>query len=152
MKGLKERVKDREEEFKRIIQAEKLTEPTIQILQKVKGSLSGSIYPTSAFLYLSTPSIEELEDKYLPNISSALKCKWSRVVEKDVIRYTTNIHIIRPQGLGMFYIYISVEASPTKSCKIISIPTGKMREVEKKVIVEEPEVEYFIDCGGGENE
>jgi len=144
MESLKERIRKRTKEFKETIKTEKLIDPYIRELQNL-GEVIGLIYPDSVYLSIYNQDVEEVELK-LTQLSSALNVKWDKIVSKNEVIYNAVKYINKSES-SKITIFITIHCSKLNSCKIISVPTGRKKYVEKTIVEEVLEYKYLIDCG-----
>ena len=145
MKSLDERLEDREIEYERLVRAEHLVESHLEkILPLFPDNINCSvnIYTATAFLYISVDSVEDFEENIISKLFETVNVVWKREVSEDSISYYTDLEIVPTRK----DLYLTVTSKPTNSCRIIAVPTGKMKTVAKQVTVDEPEVEYIIEC------
>jgi hypothetical protein len=142
MKTLEERLKERKTTYDKLILAEHTVQKLCDLMAPViKENSQVTIYETYSYLYLHPESIEEAELEILPLFTSLFpEEKWDKVVEEDSVHY--NASVFRD---GM-YLRVTVTPKIAGTCRIIVRATGKVIRKSKWVDVEEPEVEYLVDC------
>ena len=108
--------------------------------EDVAGSLT--VYTTSAFIHISTPSVEKFEEDLITPISEAFDIVWQKEVEFDEIKHSSS-WVMEEEN---FTVHIIVRSKPTDSCRITKIPTGRMIDIEKITFEKEPEYDYVLEC------
>jgi len=147
MKALEERLEDRKKEYESLVKSEHLVESYLKKLTPLfpeSTNVSGNIYSDSAFLYFSMDSVEEFEENIISKISDLFSISWKRQVSENQVTHDTDIAI--DDDNEDFQLFITVTSKPTETCRIIAVPTGKMKTIKKWVDVKEQEVEYVVEC------
>jgi len=145
MKSLEERLENRRQEYEDLVHAEKLFESWLEKITPLfpeNAHHSGNIYSRNAYLYISVDSVEDFEENILSKLSKIINATWRRSVSEHSIIHSADFDAKDKE----YYIYLSVNSKPTNSCRIVAVPTGKVKKVQKTVTVEEAEIEYLIDC------
>lgn len=145
MKPLNERLEDRKEEYEKIIEAEHLAESYLKKILPLfpeNTRCAGNIYSSNSFFYISVDSVEEFEENIISKLSEIFKIAWRRSVSENTIFHSTELAI----DDGKYEIYLTVNSKPTDLCRIIAVPTGKIKKVRKEVTVDEAEMEFVIEC------
>jgi len=145
MKSLNERLEDRRKEYEILIKAEHLVESYLEKINPLfpeNIKCSGNIYSNNAFLYISVDSVEDFEENIISKLSDTFNIAWKRDVQESNISHYTELVI----DDGKYQIYLTVNSKPTDLCRIIAVPTGKIKKVQKEVTVDEAEMEYVIEC------
>ena len=145
MKTLEERLEERKKDYERLVKAEKIVESYLEKILPLfpeNACCSGNIYENTAFLYISVDSVEDFEENILSKLSGVLNVVWKRTVSESLIIHSTNFEAESEN----YFIYLTVNSKPTNSCRIVAVPTGKIKEVRKTIMVKEMEVEYLIEC------
>jgi len=145
MKALEERLEDRKKEYEEIIKAEHLVESYLKKIIPLfpDGTrVTGNISSDNTFIYFSMDSVEEFEENVISKISELFDIDWRRDVREEKVLHSTDFVIADED----FRLFIEVTSKPTETCRIIAVPTGKMKTVRKWVDVREQEVEYVVEC------
>jgi len=145
MKALEERLNARKAEYEALIKAEYAVESVLEKILPLfpeNTNFSGNVYSEFAYLYITIDSVEEFEENIISELSEVLKVTWERSVDETDI-----VHRADFLADENYYTYITVSSKPTDSCRIIAVPTGKVKRVSKIVWADEVEVEYMVDCG-----
>jgi len=145
MKSLDERLETRKNEYEELIKAEHLVESYLERILPLfpeNSKCSGTIYNHHAFLYISVNSVEDFEENIISKLSEEFNITWKRTVAEESISHYTSLMI----GEEYYQIYITVVSKPTDLCRIIAVPTGKIKKIQKYAIVDEAEIEYVIEC------
>ena len=146
MKSLNDRLKIRKSEYEELIKAEYLVESYLERILPLfpeNSKCTGTIYNKSSFLYISVDSVEDFEENIISKLSDTFNIVWKRTVTKESISHYTDLVI---EEEGNYQIYLTVTSKPTDLCRIIAVPTGKVKKVQKYVTVDEAEIEYVIEC------
>lgn len=146
MESLEERLERRKEEYHEIVRSEKELQKVVdKVLPHIPEliKVNYSVYPNYSFLYIYTASMEQVEEEVIPQLSQFLGIKWTKEIDESVISYRTTIRNISPYYVVYLHLFINEENS---GCQIFSVKTGRTKKVAKLVEIEEPEIEYFINC------
>lgn len=148
IKTLEERLAERKESYLKHrtseYQAQKFMDQFPQGFFTERDCLS--VYDDSAYFYLYPSTIEIAELDVIPAISAIFGNHWTKTVERQEVTYHIYWH------KSDYSISVRVTPRIEGTCRIIAQATGKMKKKTKYVEVEEPEVEYIVDCGEGEND
>ena len=145
MESLNERLAERKMVYEELVEAEYLAESYLEKILPLfppSSKCTGNIYNRCAFLYILVDSVEDFEENIITLLSEMLNVTWKRTVTETDISHYTSIFIKDKN----FQIYLTVYSKPTNSCRIIAVPTGKVKKVSKAVMVDEAEIEYLIEC------
>ena len=149
MKSLEERIADRVLEHEKILKAEhKLQNFLDRLIPALQSSdvITGSAYNDNAFVYVSVDSLEDFEEHTINRLSDHFKMNWKREIDDFEVTYSPESKLI----LNDYYIFLTIRATPTDSCKIVKVPTGKIVKISKYMEVEEAEYEYLVECSDDE--
>lgn len=161
IKSEEERLKDREMEFKALVQMEKQATRLLEALD-LPGERNGlSVYNSGMISINLYPSLtmEEVEEQELLGLLAerlGVEPKWRRIVSSGEVSYSllqnTGEPILRKNykdEVEKESVLVSLHLFPKMegSCRIIARPTGRMVRDSKTVYFEVPELEHVIDCG-----
>ena len=150
IKTLEERIAERKAEHDQLILAEHKAQRVIDALPTIFTNENDSIrtYENGLYVDLYPANVEIAELQILPVISELTKEKWNRRVDKEAVTYSLSHYT--PAWYTNFRVYPKVEGT----CRIIMRATGKTTRKVRYVEIEEPEIEYLVDCDptGGQSE
>jgi len=143
MKSLEERLAEKKEEYDKLVLAEYKAQRFVDMLTETiqKYETAITVYESSAYLYIYPKDIEQAELTLIPAIATITGEKWKKNVSLTSVEYGLSIY---ESG---YYFRIQVQPKVEGTCRIVAHATGKMKKRMKYVEVEEPEVEYLVDCG-----
>ncbi|MDY6893929.1 MAG: hypothetical protein SVO01_00700 [Thermotogota bacterium] len=138
-----ERIKNIKKECKRKISYERLAEYHLRAISHLLKIDSVSTYAKSMFVYVTAKSIEEAELEIIPLLSDIYQYGiWTRTVSETQVAYEADF-----SSFGYtIHIRLFWEDNDTNTCKIKAYPTGNIRTVSKTIEVQEPEMEFKIQC------
>lgn len=142
-KSLDERLEERKAEYDKLVRAEHKAQRVIDQLSVLQRDEKNNVtvYEGGCYFYLYPSSVEEAELEYLPAIAEVTGEKWNKVIAHDQVEYRLCVYTTG------WYSCFTVQPKVEGTCRIIARATGKVRKVSKYVMVEEPEIEYLVDCG-----
>lgn len=142
IESLEKRLADHKEHFQKLQTSEYKCQRVIDQLPKdfFAENDNVTIYDDSAYFYLYPENIDDAELRIVPIISDLFGPHWSKTVERELVTYRF-WHAV--EG---YYVSFNVTPRVKGTCQIIAVATGKTKRTRKWVDVEEPEVEYKVDC------
>lgn len=138
MKTLKERLKDRAKEYRRLITTEREAERLLEYFPN-KEAVAISVYSDIVNFHLIT-DLETAELDLIPRLSKDFGSKWTKEVNSNKITYQLSALIRKVFVTVVIHVYLG------EACHIVAVPTGKTKKVFKTVEVEEPEMEFQVNC------
>lgn len=145
IKTLEERLADRRKIYDALKIAEHQTQRIIDSLPDTFFTEKDyvNIYEAGAYFYLYPANVDEAELDIIPALSDRFpKDKWSKSVDKAEITYRLYAIHSDPDFTASFCVTPRVHGT----CRIIPVATGKTVRRHKYIDVEEPEINYVVDC------
>lgn len=143
IKTLEDRLAERKAEYDKLILAEHKAQRIIDALPVIFTNPEAdyfNVYENGVYFDLYPKDVETAELRILPLIADMTKEKWIKRVDKEEVTYSLSHYATG--WSSVFRVHPRVEGT----CRIIARATGKVRRTSKYVTVEEPEVEYLVDC------
>lgn len=141
IRTLEERLQEHKETYLKMKAAEHVAERYIKELRHFLDEGSNvTVYDGSVYFYLYPASIDVAELNFIPAISDLYGPHWTKTVNAEEVSYRFHKYD------GETFLSINVQPKVKGTCRIIAKATGKIKRVHKYVDIDEPEVEYLVDC------
>lgn len=131
------------EECEREIKYEKLAEYHLRSIFHIIEPDSINTYSDCVYVYVYVEDVEEAEMRIIPALSEVFEYgKWKSLVGQDSVSYEADF-----DSFG-YTIHIRLHWKEVKkgTCSIMAFPTGRTRKVLKHVEIDEPIMEYKVNC------
>ena len=138
-----ERINYLKEKCEKEIKHERLAEYHLRSISHIINPDSISPYSNCVYVYLYIKDIEEAEMRIIPALSEVFEYgKWKSFVDEDSVSYEADFDSF---GYSI-YIRLHWREINKDTCSIMAFPTGKTRKVSKIIEIDEPVMEYKINC------